>query len=316
MKNRVLLGSMTGVLASVVLAAQAVTPAASKATPFTLDLDHWDQAKTTVALANGQTLGLIEMGDPNGPPLVMIHGYTDNARDWLPLVPSLEAKRHLLIVDIRGHGASSKPECCYAPIDFAYDIKLLLDAKHIAKADVMGHSLGSIIAQVFAEQFPERVNKTILVSSTGGRRSDCHVKQTIAGMDFRSEIVKLTDPIDPQSPFMIEWYASPTPVDEEFLRRQRYDAAHIPVKVWLAVLDQGLAGLDLQATLPKLRAPTLLLWGDQDPIFGPADRCALMRALPKAQVKIFHQLGHNMFWENPPAVAQVINAFLNSADKP
>lgn len=286
---------------------QASTPAPA----FAMNLDQWDRAKTTVALPNGQTLGLIEMGDLNGPPLVLIHGYTDNARDWLPLVPELDKKRHLLIVDIRGHGVSSKPECCYAPIDFAYDIKLLLDVKHIAKADVMGHSLGSIIAQVFSEQFPDKINKTILISSTGGKRTECRIKNTGPSMDFRSEIVKLTDPIDPESAFMVEWYASPTPVDEEFLKRQRRDAAGIPVKVWLAILDQGLAGVDLQATLPKLQAKTLMLWGDKDPIFGPADRCALIQALPKAQVKIFHNLGHNMFWEDPKAVAKIVNGFLD-----
>jgi len=281
------------------------------AKPFALDLNEWDQSKTTVALANGLSMGLIERGNKNGKPLVLIHGYTDNGRDWLPLVPYLDPQYHLLIVDIRGHGASSKPECCYAPIDFAYDIKLLLDAKHIERADIMGHSLGSIIAQVFAEQFPDRVNKTILVSSTGGRRAQCTVKNAVPSMDFRSAIVKLSDPIDPESPFMIEWYASPTPVDEDFLRRQRADAAKIPVKVWLAILDQGLSGLDLQANLNKLQSPTLLLWGDQDPIFGPADRCSLTRGLPKAQVKVFKGLGHNMFWEQPGLVAKVINDYLN-----
>jgi pimeloyl-ACP methyl ester carboxylesterase len=285
--------------------------AAAPARPFELNLDDWDRSKVTVTLPNGQTLGLIERGPQDGPPLVLIHGYTDSARDWLPLVPSLNPKRHLLIVDIRGHGASSKPDCCYAPIDFAYDIKLLLDAKHIDRADIMGHSLGSIISQVFAEQFPERVRKVILVSSTGGRRADCQVKNTVPSMDFRSSIQQLSDPIDPDSAFMIEWWSSPTPVDEAFIKRQREDAARMPVKVWLAILDQGLDGIDLQATLPKLKAPTLMLWGEKDPIFGAADRCSLMHALPKAPVKIFKGLGHNMFWEDPTGVAKVVDAFLD-----
>jgi len=281
------------------------------AKPFLMNLNDWDQAKTNVALPNGMTMGVVERGDPNGPAVVLIHGYTDNARDWLPLVPYLDKRFHLLVVDIRGHGASSKPECCYALIDFAYDIKLLLDVKHIDRADIVGHSLGSMIAQVFAEQFPDRVRRAILVSSTGGRRADCSVQNDGANMDFRSEIVKLTDPIDPESAFMVEWYASPTPVDDDFLKRQRADAARIPVKVWLAVLDQGLNGLDLQQSLSKLKAPTLLLWGDKDPIFGPADRCALQHALPRAEVKIFKDLGHNMFWEQPEWVAKEVNGFLN-----
>lgn len=64
--------------------------------------------------------------------------------------------RHI-VVDIRGHGRSDKPECCYARIDFAYDIKLLLDTLKILKADIVGHSSGSLITQVLAEESPERV---------------------------------------------------------------------------------------------------------------------------------------------------------------
>jgi pimeloyl-ACP methyl ester carboxylesterase len=122
--------------------------------------------------------------------------------------------------------------------------------------------------------------------------------------------VKLTDPIDPESPFMIEWYASPTPVDPDFLRRQRADAARIPVKVWLAILDQGLTGLELQSTLPRLVAPTLLIWGAKDPIFGAADRNSLQRALPKAKVIVYPRLGHNAFWEEPQTVGRDLNRFL------
>ncbi len=88
--------------------------------------------------------------------MVLIHGYTDNARDWAPMLPYLSKQFRLILVDIRGHGQSSKPECCYTRLDFAYDIKLLLDALGVQKADIVGHSLGSIIAQTFAEYWPER----------------------------------------------------------------------------------------------------------------------------------------------------------------
>jgi pimeloyl-ACP methyl ester carboxylesterase len=103
-------------------------------------------------------------------------------------------------------------------------------------------------------------------------------------------------------------------VDPEFIRRQRKDAAGIPLRVWLAVLDQGLSAdnayLDLQRTLPRLQAPTLLIWGSKDPIMEDPVRRTLREALPKAQLKIFEGLGHNPFWEDPRGVADVINAFL------
>jgi pimeloyl-ACP methyl ester carboxylesterase len=277
----------------------------------TLDLDGFDRLKHTVALPNGITLGVIEMGPKTGRPVVLVHGYTDSARDWAPVVSSLDPTWRLIIVDIRGHGASSKPECCYDRIDFAYDIKLLLDHLHIERATIVGHSLGSIISQTFAEFWPERTDKLVLVSSTGGARASCP-DDGVKTMDFRSEIVKLKDPIDPNSPWMIEWWSSPTPVPEEFIRRQRVDSANMPVKVWLAVLEQGLTGSDLQATLPKIAAPTLMLWGEKDPIFGPRDRCSLIEALPKAQVHVFAGLGHNPFWEQPEAFASVLAGFINA----
>jgi pimeloyl-ACP methyl ester carboxylesterase len=240
----------------------------------------------------------------------LIHGYTDNARDWVPLIPYLNKHYRLIVVDIRGHGQSDKPECCYARIDFAYDIKLLLDSLHIRKADIVGHSLGSMITQVLAEQWPDRVRKVILISSTGGPKPGTLPKQP--AYDFASEIRKLKEPIDPDSPFMVEWWASPTPVNEEFIRRQRRDAANIPLGVWLAVLEQGANTADIQSLLPKLQAPTLLIWGSKDPIMEMDVRQSLRDALPAAKVKVFEGLGHNPFWEEPEAVAKVINGFLDT----
>jgi hypothetical protein len=67
-------------------------PAASQDTasiPAKIDLDAFDAMKKTVQLPDGETLAYISMGDPKGTPVVLIHGYTDNARDWVPLVPYL-----------------------------------------------------------------------------------------------------------------------------------------------------------------------------------------------------------------------------------
>jgi pimeloyl-ACP methyl ester carboxylesterase len=280
------------------------------APPLHIDLDAFDASKKLVLLPNGEHLAYIDMGDPKGPPVVLIHGYTDNARDWVPLIPYLNKHYRLIAVDIRGHGRSDKPECCYAKIDFAYDIKLLLDALHVRKADIVGHSLGSMITQVFAEEWPERVRRVILIASTGGPKPGTLPKKP--AYDFASDIRKLQEPIDPDSAFMLEWWSSPTPVDEDFIRRQRRDAANIPLAVWLAVLEQGVTTADLQSTLPKLKAPALLIWGSKDPIMEEEVRQSLRDALPAANVKVFDGLGHNPFWEDPEAVAKVVDRFLDT----
>jgi pimeloyl-ACP methyl ester carboxylesterase len=293
--------------------ATSATPAA----PGKIDLNTFDSLKRSVALPDGETLAYVPLGDPKGPAVVLIHGYTDNARDWVPLVPYLSPHFRLILVDIRGHGRSSKPECCYTRFDFAYDIKLLLDALGVAQADVVGHSLGSVIAQTFAENWPERTRRVVLISSSAGPRAGAPVSGALAG--YLDQIRELRDPIDPDSRFMMGWWSSPTPVDPDFLRRQRQDSAAIPARVWQAVLEQGLdpmfASGELQKTLPKLTAPTLLIWGSKDPLIGEDLRQTLREGLPQAQVKIFDGLGHNPFWEDPRGCAEVINAFLTAAPR-
>jgi pimeloyl-ACP methyl ester carboxylesterase len=285
---------------------------AAAATPSKIDLNTFDASKKTVALPNGEVLAYIDMGNAAGPPVVLIHGYTDSARDWVPMLPFVSKRFRLILIDMRGHGHSSKPECCYTRLDLAYDIKLLMDALHVQKADFVGHSLGTIVIQTFAEYWPERTNRVVLISSTGGMPPDAPKKPP--EFDYVSAIRNLKEPIEPDSPFMIAWWDSPTRVDPEFIARERKDAAAIPRRVWLAVLDQTLLDMndygDLQRTLPRLRAPTLLIWGNKDPIMEEPMRKSLRDALPSAQVKVFEGLGHNPFWENPAGVAQVINAFL------
>jgi pimeloyl-ACP methyl ester carboxylesterase len=281
--------------------------------PPRIDLDAFEAMKKSVVLPDGEKLAYLTTGDPAGRPVVLVHGYTDSARDWVPLIPYLSAHLRLIVVDIRGHGRSGKPECCYTRLDFAYDIKLLLDALHIRRADIVGHSLGSFIAQTFAEFWPQRTGRVVLISSSGGRRAGAAPPK----LDYVAAIRALKEPIDPDSKFMIEWWSSPTAVDADFIRRQRQDAAAIPLRVWLAVLDQGLLeDLDygaLQRTLPRLKAPTLLIWGSADPIMDEESRATLREALPQAQVKIFQGLGHNPFWEQPAQCAAVINEFLTAA---
>ncbi|NNM62684.1 MAG: alpha/beta hydrolase [Steroidobacteraceae bacterium] len=307
-----IVAAFLGSLASA--AAPAPVPAApAAAPPLGINLNAFEAMKKKVALPDGITLAYLQMGDPRGQPVVLIHGYTDSARDWVPMLPYMPKRFRLILVDLRGHGQSSKPDCCYDLYDFAYDIKLLLDHLHVKKADIVGHSLGSLIAQRFAETWPQRTKKVVLISSTGGRNR-CS-PQKPRQFDFAAQIRALKPPLKANSPFMIAWWSSPTPVNRQFIRREREDAAKIPLRVWIAVLDQGLTLANVHRMLPRLKAPTLLIWGSKDPIMGPEDRASLRNALPHAQVKIFQGLGHNPFWEQPRAVARVIAKFLGGAGR-
>src|SRR6202051_1278052 len=204
--NRNVLGVFLLLCGSLLAASAIDSPAraasAAKTPPrLEIDLDAFDASKKLMALPNGESLAYIDRGERTGPAGVLMHGYTDNARDWVPMLPYLSKRYRLILVDIRGHGQSSKPECCYTRLDFAYDIKLLLDALGVAQADIVGHSLGSIIAQTFAEFWPERTAHVVLIASTGG--SPPGATKQAPRFDFAAEIRKLKEPIDAASPFMI-----------------------------------------------------------------------------------------------------------------
>lgn len=281
----------------------ALSAPAPQAIAAPIDQAGFADTKKTVELPNGITLAYAEIGNPDGEPLLLIHGFTDNARSWSLIAPHL-ADRRLIAMDLRGHGKSEAPECCYALIDLAHDAKLLLDALNIEQADVAGHSLGSMTAQTLAARWPERVGKLVLVSSTSSM-----AEVAKRGGWLWEAIHGLEPPIDPNSQFMKDWYANPNPVDEEFLSRERAESAAVPLQVWKGVLYEG-AAQEFGRMLPDVKAPVLVLWGDQDSLFAKADQDALKAALPAAEFKAYPGLGHNMFWEEPEEVAADIKDFL------
>jgi pimeloyl-ACP methyl ester carboxylesterase len=302
-------GAVLMLLCLLSFSAMAETSAQTSMTPTLLD--WFDAQKTTTVLNNGERLAYIDTGPRTAPPLILIHGYTDSARDWAPIAPLLTPRFRLIIVDLRGHGASEKPDCCYSRFDFAYDIKLLLDSLHITAADVAGHSLGSVVAQTFAELWPGTTRCLVLISSTGtffGPAEPGSVNHPAAA--WLAPLADLKDPIDPDSLFMREWWKVSIAYNPEFARRQRHDAAAIPAHVWRAIADQSLIGVDLRLMLPRVQAPTLLIWGARDTLVSAAGREALRIGIGRAEVRTFDSLGHDLFWEDPWAVATVMIDFL------
>lgn len=266
---------------------------------------EWADAKRVVTLSNGIDMAYVEAGAPDGPPVLLIHGYTDNSRSWSLIAPHL-AKRRLLAIDLRGHGKSDAPPCCYAYTDLANDAALFLDAMGIARADVIGHSLGSLAGQLLAAQHPERVRDLVLISSTtfmGGG----------PGSWLWDNITALKAPIDPESQFMKDWYANPNPVDTDFIDRERKESAATPLHVWTGVL-WGTVVNDLTAIAPLVKAPVLVLWGDQDGLFDLTHQERLEKAYPDARFEVFAGGGHNMFWEFPQDAARIISDFLDAPE--
>lgn len=293
-------------LAVVVNACAGVATAAPVRLP---DQDGWSAARTSIGTAEGIRLGYVELGEApataTGLPVILIHGYTDSSRSWslvaAPLRDALPGRR-IIAVELRGHGISDAPECCYGPDNLAHDLKGAMDALGIARADLVGHSLGSITAAELAATHPERVNRIVLASSATAIPA-------AATEWLWQEIPALPDQIDPAGAFMTAWFANPNPVAPEFLTREMAEAAAIPKHVWTGVLT-GLTTHDWAMLAPRITAPALVLWGDQDALFGPESQAALHAALPGAKTLTYSGLGHNFFWEQPERAAGDIAAFL------
>jgi pimeloyl-ACP methyl ester carboxylesterase len=265
------------------------------------DQAGWVAARKSVTTADGLAMSYVEAGPAEGEPVLLLHGYTDNSRSWSLLAPHLPGRR-LIMVDLRGHGGTAAPACCYGPDSLAHDVAGFMEALGIEKADVVGHSLGSTTAATLAAFHPEKVDRLVLISTA------IEVPQGASDWLW-ANVPGLPDPIDPNSQFMLDWYYNPNPVPAEFLDRERAESAATARVTWMGVLE-GLSGMDLGKVAQKVTAPTLILWGDQDGLFDAASQEAVKAAYPEAAYVTFPGKGHNMFWEVPAEVGAQITAFL------
>ncbi|WP_168217329.1 alpha/beta fold hydrolase [Paracoccus liaowanqingii] len=264
--------------------------------------DEWDSARQISTLPSGQTIGYVEMGNTEGDPLVLIHGYTDNSRSWSLLTPEL-ADRHIFAVDLRGHGASAAPECCYTLMDFSHDLEGFLLEQKIETTDIVGHSLGSMTAALFAAQHPDMVDRLVLISTAAAMPE-------ASGDWLWENVPQLPEALDPDGEFMNEWYWNPNPVPADFIDRERAESAATPKHVWMGVLE-ALTITDWSPNATRIETPTLVLWGDQDELFGEDAQDLVKRILPEARHETYEGYGHNMFWETPGTVGLMIEAFLS-----
>jgi pimeloyl-ACP methyl ester carboxylesterase len=263
----------------------------------------WAGLKKEVRLANGIRLAYLELGDPNGEPLLLLHGYTDTSRSWSLVAPHL-GKYRLLIPDQRGHGVSDAPECCYAISQYAFDAKLFMDALGLKQAAVAGHSMGSMVAIAMAAEYPGRVSSIVLIGSTA-------LAPVQKGAWLYDQVAALQWPLDRNSDFMREWHPAnqPTPIDPAFAAAVMEEILFIQPHVWRGVMRE-LAHVPVGRHATDVKARVLILSGGKDPLFPPEHHASLLKAFPGANAHVFPDLGHNPNWEQPEAVAAAIDRFL------
>ena len=259
-----------------------------------------------VTLATGVTLEYVERGDPKGTPVVFLHGYTDSWRSFETLLPHLPPSVRAVAISQRGQGGSSRPESGFGTADLAADVAALLDALSIRSAVVVGHSMGGMVAQRFALDYPSRTRGLVLLATFPTLKGHPDVQ----GM-WDSVLRDLRDPVDPG--FVRDFQASTValPLAAGQLDTFVSESLRVPARVWRALAVTQL-GEDLSPDLGRIAAPTLVVAGDKDGISRRQERDTLAKAIRGAAVVDYEGFGHAIHWEDPARVAADIARFVRS----
>ena len=282
---------------------RALVPLAAAAA-FTLAGGPTDPLKfADVHLPTGVRLHYAEQGDPTAHPLILLHGYSDSWFSYSGVLSGLARNYHVYALDQRGHGDSDRPATGYAMADLAADVVAFMDVKGIERATIVGHSMGSFVAQQVVAAAPERVARLVLVASTTTPRN-------VVGLsDLARAVDSLVDPVPPE--FAREFQVSTIyrPVSDEFLDQAVAVSLRMPARVWREIMA-GMLATDPVASLGRSGIPTLILWGDRDSGFPRSEQEALLAAIPGAELKVYPETGHALHWERPAEFVRDLDAFL------
>jgi non-heme chloroperoxidase len=250
----------------------------------------------TVRLSTGIALNVAERGDASGPAVILLHGYSDTWYSFSRILPLLPAGVRAIVPDQRGHGDSERPATGYAMRQLAADVIALMDARGIERATIVGHSMGSLVAQQVALAVPGRVSALVLIGSGTAMRRMNGITQFDAVVDSLADPVPLA--------FTTEFQASTVsrPMPPEFMARVSADSRRLPAHAWRALMA-GMLDTPAATGLTTRPVPTLLLWGERDAFFPRSEQDALLRMIPGSRLVTYPASGHAPHWELPEAVA-------------
>ena len=256
-----------------------------------------------VELATGVRVQYAEQGSYSGVPVVMLHGYSDSWHSFEPILPFLPSSIHSYAISQRGHGNTGRPTAGYGPSDFAEDLAEFMDALEIDSAVVVGHSLGSLIAQRFALDYPERTQGLVLAGTFPTMRGNRDVQEL-----WNSYVSTMTDPVDRRFVVRFQEGTLAQSVPERFFETVIHESLKVPARVWKAVFA-GLLQEDFSSELTKLKLPTLIVWGDRDAICLRRDQAVLARNIPTSRLVVYSETGHALHWEEPEHFADDLVEF-------
>jgi pimeloyl-ACP methyl ester carboxylesterase len=266
------------------------------------------QTQISIKLKTGVRMSYVEQGNVKGMPVVLLHGLTDSLHSYDLVLPHLPASWHVFALSLRGHGDSSRPASGYTPRAFAADVAAFLDARKIPRAVIVGHSMGSAVAQRFAIDYPTRTQMLVLAGSFTTVRGHAGVQEF-----WDTTVAKLRDPIDPQIARGFQESTIHQPLPSGFLELAVNESLKVPARVWRAALS-GLMQADHRAELKRINAPTLIVWGEKETYFLRHDQDALTAAIKGSRLVIWPDAGHALHWEHPQRFAHELINFIEKGE--
>jgi non-heme chloroperoxidase len=255
---------------------------------------------TDVALAGGIRLHYAYQGPQYGPAIVLLHGYSDSSFSFSRVMPLMPPELRVIAPDLRGHGDSDKPASGYRIEQMADDVIQMMDALSIPSAVIVGHSMGSFVAQAIVERAPVKVTNLVLLGS-----APLADNAVVAAM--KTAVEALTDPVDIAFVRDFQYGTVALPVPESFMNAAIANSRRMPAAVWKQVL-QGLLEFRPAANRPPVR--TLVLGGRKDAVFSGEEQTRLARQFPDGRLQLFDEVGHTLHWERPPAFVDALLRFL------
>jgi pimeloyl-ACP methyl ester carboxylesterase len=271
----------------------------------------FEKAATESVDVNGTKFVFREIGRKGGVPVVLLHHLTAVLDDWDPrVVDGLAARHHLIAFDNRGVGGSggSTPKTVE---EMARDAVAFIGALGLSKVDLLGFSLGGLVAQVVAQQQPGLVRKIIL-AGTGPAGGEGIVN---VGAVLQDAVGKAGTTKHPKQLLFFTQTRNGQAAAGDFLRRLKERTEDLDAPVSNETIQAQLAAIHAwgrgdATALATVRHPVLVANGDDDVMVPTVNSFELARRLPNAQLSIFPDAGHGGIFQYHADFVQQALTFL------
>lgn len=256
------------------------------------------------------------LGD-KGSTVLLIHGIGGSLEDWMLNANALAKHHRVYAMDLVGSGHTDKPSVPYSISYMAQFVKDFMETENIDRACLIGHSLGGGVSLLFSIQFPDKVEKLVLVNSAGlGKKAALLLR--LLTLPIIGKL--LTRPSRKGTAnFLKECVYDPTLITDELVEFS-YSLAALPgaQNAFLSMLRtygnfRGMHKDVLRSivdNLTTITAPTLIFWGQQDRILSVDHAHVAEKRIPNAQLHIFDPCGHLTQLERPEEFNSRVLEFL------